>query len=255
MHHWPLRAFAALAGVLALAACVLTPGKFTSTLTINKDRTFTFTYVGEVIAVDFGKEIAEGMKSKSGDDDDAKGEDEVKPTNAALLTIADKKADKQADKELAEKKAEFERKCRAIAAALSKEAGYRKVEYLGDGKFMVDYSISGKLTHNFVYPFNIDAEAVFPFIALELRADGKVRMKAPAFAKDASGMGSGGGGMGGMSDLGPDSKLDGTFTLDTDAEIVSQNNEAGVTTVGGRKRVTWAVTPLNRTAPMAVIGF
>lgn len=247
MHHWPLRAFAALAGVLVLAACVLTPGKFTSTLTINKDRTFAFTYVGEVIALDLGKEMAEGMKSKSGGgDDDA----DAKPTSTSFVKIADKKADRDAE----DKKGEFDRKCRAIAAALMKEAGYRKAEYVGDGKFMIDYSITGKLTHNFVYPFNIDAEAVFPFIALELRADGKVRMKAPAFAKDATGGGSGGMN-GAMGDMGPASKLDGTFTLDTDAEIVSQNSEAGATTVGGRKRVTWSVTPLNRTAPMAVIGF
>ena len=246
MHHWPLRAFAALAGALILAACVLTPGKFTSTLTINKDRTFAFTYVGEVIALDLGKEVAKGMKSKSGDDDAA----DVKPTSTGFLKVADQKADRAA----AEKKAEFDRKCRAIAAALMKEAGYRKAEYVGDGKFMIDYAITGKLTHNFIYPFNIDAEAVFPFIAVEVRADGKVRMKAPAFAKDVTGGGANGMGSA-MGDMGPTSKLDGTFTLDTDAEIVSQNNEAGVTVVGGRKRVTWAVTPLNTTAPMAVIGF
>lgn len=247
MHHWPLRAFAALAGVLALAACVLTPGKFTSTLTINKDRTFAFTYVGEVIALDLGNELAEGMKSKSksGEDDG----DAAKPTNAALLKSADRDADKRA-----EKKAEFDRKCRAIAAALVKEAGYRKAEYLGDGKFMIDYAITGTLTHNFIYPFNSDAEAVFPFIAIELRADGKVRMRAPAFAKDSTNGGPGDLG-GAMGSAGPGGKLDGTFTLDTDADLVSQNNEAGATTVGGRKRVVWSVTPLNKTAPMAVIGF
>lgn len=243
MFHWPMKALVALTGALLLAACVLTPGKFTSTLTVNKDRTFTFTYVGEVIAVDFGKEMAEGMKSKSKSDD----EDEAKPTSTGFLRIAKDKA--------ADKKAEFDAKCRAIAAALAKEAGYRKAEYVGDGKFMVDYAITGTLTHNFVYPFNSDAEAVFPFIALELRADGKVRMRAPAFAKDATGGSSAASGMGGMGDLGSGNKLDGTFTLDTDAELISQNNENGATTVGGRKRVTWAVTPLTKTAPMAVLGF
>ena len=248
MHHWPLRAFAALAGALILAACVLAPGKFDSTLTINKDRTFAFTYVGEVIALDLGRSLTDGMKSKPNDADDA-----VKPISAAFRRAA-APDDKAAARRAADKKAEFDRKCRAMAAALAKEAGYRKAEYVGDGKFMIDYAITGKLTHNFIYPFNIDAEAIFPFIAIELRADGKVRMKAPAFAKDAASGGTSGMNSG-MGDLGPASKLDGTFTLDTDAEIVSQNNEAGVTTVGGRKRVTWSVTPLNQTAPMAVIAF
>ncbi|MGQ4827708.1 hypothetical protein, partial [Enterococcus faecalis] len=69
----------------------------------------------------------------------------------------------------AQAKAETERKRRALAEALSHEAGYRQVTYLGDGKFMVDYAITGTLTHDFVWPFNLDAEVMFPFIALELR--------------------------------------------------------------------------------------
>lgn len=237
---------AVLALPLLLAACVLTPGKFTSTLTVNKDRSFAFTYVGEVIAVDFGREFANGLGDLGGDKKDQDAA--AKPTNAAFAQ-EDEAQDKAA--KAARKKAEFEAKCRAVAAALTKEAGYRKVEYVGEGKFLVDYAITGKLTHNFVYPFNIDAEAVFPFIALELRADAKVRMKAPAFAKDSASAG----GTGGLGDMSPASKLDGTFTLDTDAEIVSQNNEGGAQTVGDRKRVVWTVTPLNRTAPMAVLGF
>ena len=244
MFQGSIRAVAALMLPLLLGACVLTPGKFTATLTVNKDRSFAFTYVGEVIAFDFGKGMMGGL---GGGKQDA----EAKPANASFAQddAAKEKADKAA--EAASKKAEFERKCRAIAAALAKEAGYRKVEYVGEGKFLVDYAVTGKLTHNFVYPFNIDAEAVFPFIALELRADGKVRMKAPAFAKDSASAS----GTGGLGDMAPPSKLDGTFTLDTDAEIVSQNNEAGAEMVGGRKRVVWTVTPLNKTAPMAVLRF
>lgn len=248
MFQGSIRAVAALVLPLLLGACVLTPGKFAATLTVNKDRSFAFAYVGEVIAFDFGKGMMDGL---GGGKQDA----EARPGNASFAQddAAKEKADKAA--EAASKKAEFERKCRAIAAALAKEAGYRKVEYVGEGKFLVDYAVTGTLTHNFVYPFNIDAEAVFPFIALELRADGKVRMKAPAFAKDSASAGGTGGLGGGMGELGPAGKLDGTFTLDTDAEIVSQNTESGAQTVGGRKRVVWTVTPLNKTAPMAVLGF
>src|SRR3546814_2826711 len=47
---------------------------------------------------------------------------------------------------------------RAIAEALSNEVGYRSAEYLGDGKFRVDYAISGRLDRGFVYPVNVDAE-------------------------------------------------------------------------------------------------
>lgn len=240
-----LRAAVAVLLPFLLAGCFLAPGKFTSTLTVNKDRSFAFTYAGEVIAIDLGKEMADGFK---GAGDQGEDEDDAKPAGTGFRTTA---ASDDAAK-AAEKKAEFERKCRAIAAALAKEAGYRRAEYVGDGKFLIDYAVKGVLTHNFIYPFNMDAEAVFPFIVMELRADGRVRMKAPAFAKDGGGGGSTGGPLG---DLGPSSKLDGTFTLDTDAELVSQNNEGGAEAVGGRKRVVWTVTPLNKTAPMAVLGF
>ena len=237
-----IRAATALLLPLALTSCFLTPGKFTSTLTINADRSFAYAYQGEVIAFDLGKEMADGLKDLGGD---AKGPGDAEASDSAFHPTA---ADAR-EQNAAAKKVEFDRKCRAIAEALTKEAGYRRAEYLGDGKFAVDYAISGKLTHNFVYPFNLDAIAVFPFVAIELRADGRVRVKAPAFAKDNSSDSP----MAGLGD-GPGLKADGTFTLDTDAEIVSQNNEAGATTVGGRKRVVWTVTPLSTAAPTAVLG-
>ena len=209
------RILLALAAPLLLTACLLTPGKFESRLVLNADRSFTYSYVGEVYALD---------QSTSGTD--------AKPADAA------------------KKKAESEAKNRAIADALSKEAGYRSVRYLGDGKFAIDYQVSGQLTHAFVYPFNLDAQAIVPFIAIELRANGTVRVKAPGFANEAKDQSAGLGGMGG--DTGGD-KLDGTFTLDTDAEIVSQNNEDGPQPAGGRKTISWKVSPLTRDAPTAVL--
>lgn len=220
-----VRIAAALLLPLALAACVLAPGKFTSMLTINADRSFAFTYQGEVYAMDVGKSLSGSLGNSNG---------KTKPDPA----------------QDAQDKAEADRKAREIAAALGREAGYRKVEYLGDGRFMIDYAISGRLTHNFLYPFNIDAEAIIPFVAVELRADGKVRVKAPAFARDSGSSAA----PPGMGEAGGNTKLDGTFTFDTDAEVVSQNNEAGVATVSGRKRMTWTVTPLTKEAPMAVLG-
>ncbi|MBN9918207.1 hypothetical protein JND32_15015, partial [Listeria monocytogenes] len=46
-----------------------------------------------------------------------------------------------------------------------------------------------------------------------------------------------------------------TFTLDTDAEIVSQNQEDGAVTTGTRKTVTWKATPTTKDAPTAVLRF
>jgi len=48
---------------------------------------------------------------------------------------------------------------------------------------------------------------------------------------------------------------EGTFTLTTDAEIVSQNQEDGAKAVPGGKQIVWKITPLTRIAPMAVVKF
>lgn len=207
-----VRILTALVAPLLLAGCLLTPGKFTSRLVINADRSFTYSYIGEVHALD---------------------PEQMKPGKSEGTTDDKRKA---------------EVKNRAIADALAKEAGYRSVRYLGDGVFAVDYQVSGTLTHNFVYPFNIDGQAIVPFVAAELRANGTVRVKAPGFAneaKDAAGP---------LGDASGD-KLDGTFVLETDADIVSTNNEDGAAASGARKTLSWKVSPLTRDAPTAVLRF
>ena len=234
---------------LALASCVLAPGKFVSTLRIDADRHFTFTYVGEVIAVDMSNDLTKGFgDSSSGDKTDPTGDhgDAAPKPQTLGFQAADKDENKDKAAETAAKKAEADRKNRAIAEALSKEAGYRKVAYLGDGKFSIDYAISGTLDRSFVYPYNLDAEVVFPFVVVEVRANNTVRVKAPGYAAGDNEKG-----MPGTNKA--SSQLDGVFTLDTNAEIVSQNNEEGAVTTGGRKTMTWKATPLSKDPPTAVL--
>jgi hypothetical protein len=220
-----IRKFAiAIAAPLLLLGCILSPGKFTSTMTINADRTFAFTYKGEVIAIDPGSGLKDSTDKSAGDGSETTEKPDV----------------------------DRENKNREIAAALAKEYGYRSVVYQGKGKFLIDYAINGTLTHNFTYPFNSDAEAVFPFIVIELRTNKNVRVKAPGYANSGSNNSGAPGGMGGA--MNESSKLlDGTFTLDTDAEIISQNNEDGTTTVSGRRVITWRATPLTKDPPTAVL--
>lgn len=217
-----------------LWACALTPGKFVSSLTVNADRSFAFAYKGEVMALDPSSAMR-GLTDAS----DKMGE-------AANASKASPKADPTAE-------AEADAKNREIAAALSKEAGYRSVVYLGKGKFEIDYAVSGRLTHSFLFPFNADAQAVLPFVMVEVRQGGTVRMRAPGFANDQSSRATVGelGGGGGSGDA--SKHLDGVFTLDTDAEIVSQNNEDGAKNVGARKQIVWRATPLTKDAPTAVL--
>ena len=234
----------ALLAPLLLGACLVTPGKFQSTLDIRNDRSFTFAYKGEVIAFDAAKEMTKGFPSSSDDEKEGLKNEGTSSNSLAPMDIA---ADGTPGKD--SESADNEIKMHAIARALSKEAGYRSARYVGNNMFEIDYEVHGTLDHGFVYPFNIDAEIVFPFIVVELRGKDMLRVKAPGFADSDSKKG----GMGGMTPPGPESKLDGTFTLTTNAEIISQNNEDGAVAGPGGRSIAWRITPLTKDEPTAVL--
>jgi hypothetical protein len=229
-----MRVIAALSPLFVLSACLLTPGEFISTLDVRKDGTFTFSYVGEAISTD---------PSASLDSAGSSIEDAENASSGEKTETIRKKAASEKEKTA---------KLNEIAAALSKEKGYRSVKYLGADKFAIDYQISGKLDHSFLFPFNVDAQAAFPFVAIEVRADGKVRVLAPGFGDNSR---SGGAqAMGGLSDGNSEAKYrNGTFTLTTDAEIISQNQEDGSKSVADGKQIIWRITPVSKAAPMAVL--
>jgi hypothetical protein len=230
------------AAALVLSSCILSPGKFVSTLHIAKDRSFTFTYVGEVILLDPASAMQQGMQEglagigepAAGEEGDATGNVTEMPEPPAPAAPAAETA-----QAIAEGK--------AIAEALSKEVGYRSVEYLGKNKFRVDYSMTGKLDRSFVYPINLDAKSIIPWIAVEVRKDRTARIKAIAFGEEES-MDSAA-----KPDAQPKER-EGTFTVTTDAELVMQNNEEGMAP-GPARKVVWRVTPTSKTVPTAVVRF
>ena len=239
----------ALAAPLVLMSCVFVPGKFESALTIHADRSFTFAYKGEVMAVDLqafmGKAMQEGMA------EGAKGKAGKKDTTP----------EKEPDFTLTpEEKAKQDVSFRKLAVEVAKETGYRTVEYRGNGMFWVDYQISGTLEHGFVFPYNLDNQMIMPWIAVELRGTDLIRIKAPGYVR-MSGSSTGMGNMGDLSALSmmpggigdAFNRLEGTFTFTTDAELVSQNNEAGAVTVGKDKTITWKTDTTTDDAPMASI--
>lgn len=245
------RAILALCATVMLSACLVTPGKFTSTLDIRKDRGFAFTYKGEVIALNVDKPFGDGAFPDGGGDT-TEGEDSV--YQAIAQRSARPKSSPPAPKPVPEDSfAAQDRsdrtKMEAIAAALRKEKGFRSVRYTDNGRFEIDYAIDGRLDHAFVFPFNIDAQMVVPFVAIELRGGDTVRVKAPGYANSTNRPG---------NPLGSEGEeaaeaLDGTFTLTTDATIVSQNQEDGPSSVAGGQAIVWKVNALTNEAPMAVL--
>ena len=246
------RAAGALAALLMLPGCLVTPGSFTSTLDIRADRSFAFAYKGEILASDMDK--AQGGLNSDAEEDPLEGVAPPEGEEAVLQKVAQNQsktpappAEPQFDKASGD-----DAQMQAMASALTKEKGFRSVQYLGDHKFAIDYAISGRLDHAFLFPFNIDAQIVLPFVAVEMRGADRVRVKAPGFSNgfDKS---QGPAGMGGGSGDAAAKALNGTFTLTTDAEIVSQNQEDGATTVPEGKRITWTITPLTGDAPAATL--
>lgn len=224
----------ALLAPLFLTSCLLTPGRFVSTLDIRKDRSFTFTYAGEVVLLDPASEIG------STPPEVAEGEQAEAPPPPPAP--AEPKAD--TPKQVSDR--------RAMAEALMKEEGYRSAEYLGQGKFRIDYAVTGTLDRGFIYPFNTDAAAVFPWIAIEVRKDRTARIRALAFGEGSTNAAASMP-LPNPSDS-PAKERAGTFTLTTDAELVMQNNEEGVA-AGPGTRVAWTITPTTKTVPTAVVRF
>lgn len=229
-----------------LGACLVTPGKFESTLDIRADRQFSFTYKGEILSSDM-----KGLGSSSGTPGDSPvgdGAPEKKDSALHKTAMQQQGSEERFDRGNAPGD---EAQMQAIATALLKEKGFRAARYMGNHKFEIDYAISGRLTHSFLFPFNSDAEIVLPFVAIELRGDDRVRVKAPGYSngfdKSREPMG--------QSGSGEDASkaLDGHFTLTTNAEIVSQNQEEGAQSAATGKRIVWRITPLTSEAPMATL--
>lgn len=249
-----LRAACGLAACLLLSACLVTPGKFESTLDIRADRSFTFTYKGEILASDMGQGLGgKGMGSSPGTSDDPI--DGATPKDQpSRLQIAVQKKEQAPPEDFGTKDDKSdEQQMQEIAAALTREKGFRAARYMGNHRFEIDYAISGRLTHAFLFPFNSDAQIVLPFVAVELRGEDRARMKAPGYS---NGYDKSQNPMGGSSSGEDAAKaLDGTFTLTTDAEIVSQNQEDGAQNTPQGKRIVWKVTPLTSEAPAATLRF
>ena len=268
---------------MALAACFVLPGTFAETLDIRKDGRFAYTYQGEIMVMGLTKlatmaDAADNTFQPATCYDDETG-DTRECTKAEL---AQQKADWEADR----KASEASRKDRdagmmamlggidpndprageELAERLRKQAGWRSVVYKGDGIYAVDFAIAARLDHDFAFPTLERMPMLIPFLTITRRADGSVRISSPIL--DNQGAGFQGNGMGGLGavmagDLGASDaknpelanfpKLDGTFTLTTDAEILANNTEDGPKADPAGKRLVWKMNVQNPAAPMALL--
>jgi len=274
---------AALAAVLLLAGCLLLPGKFTSDITLRKDGAFSFAYKGDIHVLALSKLAADERARKSADAEfepatcysDESGDErectsdelaEQKKTweedLAASKAAADekKKSDEQMMKTmLGGIDPSDPRAAQEFAERLRRQKGWKSVVDKGDGRFEVEYAISGQLNHDFSFPTVEKLPMITPFVTMIRRADGGVRIDAPAFTSAAAGAPF----MGMASAMADDKSekaggdgmpvLDGILTLTTDGEILANNTDEGPTSGPAGKTLKWGVNVRTKEAPTALV--
>ncbi|MFC3174778.1 hypothetical protein ACFOD9_10990 [Novosphingobium bradum] len=271
-------AAAALAVVLGLmvSACLLLPGKFTSSLDLRKDGRFTYAYAGEIRLLALSK-LAQGGGRKAFAPE-ACTDDEMKERPCTPAELAEQRRNWDESQRAAADKARKDAEgmkavlggidpsspqaAEELAARLRRQVGWRSVVYKGDGLYLVDFALSGRLDHDFAFPTIERFPMANAFVQLSRRADGSVRVDAPGFGPSSGtnpfaammGMGMGGG----MTEAGdkeaaPPSPAEGTFTLTTDGVVLANNTDEGPQSYPAGQKLAWAVNTRSAGAPTALI--
>ena len=272
----------AAAAPLVLTACLWSPGKFTSELTLRKNGTYTLDYKGEILF-----QLPDGdkdAKAKPWSDkmalchDDGRiervepalndGGDQVRACTAAEIAKLKAEFDKNERDRAASKATENEQMAkvfglpgsddasnRKFAATLMKYKGWRSVSYQGKGVFAVDYRGEGRLTQDVAFPMIPDSDLMLPFVAMRRRADGSVLVTAPAFTGGSGPFGARAKMMGlPESDKdGPQSRAQGRLTIITDGEILTNNSEDGAAPHAGGRQLKWDVDAASTKLPEALV--
>ncbi|GGB67426.1 hypothetical protein [Blastomonas aquatica] len=256
------RLIAALATPLLLTGCLLSPGKFASTLDLQRDGTFAFTYTGEIVVTDTASPPAEFAASPCYDETTSE-ERECKTAelDQQRKDFAAAQSANQAEAgAMTQGMGDFgsEESIAELIGELKKQDGWKSVTYRGNRIIDVEYAISGTLSHGFSFPLMDGGAAVMPFVTMTRRKDGSVKITAPAFSN---------GGVGGeMAGLGAlagaagtpgkasQPKPEGTFTITTDGRILTNNTEDGPVMSAGKSVLTWLVNSRLDKGPEALIG-
>jgi hypothetical protein len=274
---------AALGALVLLSGCLLTPGKFDAALTVRKDGSFTYHYTGEIVLMtgqsfaDLGAGPAEEAFDPATQvctDEGMSGDLEAVARECTAAEIETKRKEWEAGKadRARDKKAEDER-TRAMfggmdvsdpktmddfARRLQGYEGWKRVVHKGKGVFEVDYEVSARLDHDFVFPVFPTIDFIIPFVEVNRAVGGKVRISAPAFVQGSDSSlrafaGNQGGSMGGGTG-GDLPRPQGRFTVTTDAEVLTNNTQEGPAPgAGGTRVLTWTVGPLDAKKPEALL--
>lgn len=287
MKHLSIRKLAgaglAAGMALLLAACILSPGKFVSTLDLRKNGSFTYSYKGEIYILGLSELAKMGNEIGSPpefvpqpcfkEDDDYSERDCTEDELAQQRTDWD--ASQQSRKEEDEKNAKAfgalmggidpsdPEAAEELAAKLRRQKGWNAVTYKGNGLYEVDFSVTSKLDHDFTFPVLEGFPMANFFVVANVRDGNVARIEAPGFAAQSNSSSSGTGMLSmasifGAGDVTSDEAknlpvLDGIFTVTTDGAILANNTDEGPVAATTGKQLSWKITKRTAAAPMALI--
>ncbi len=268
-----------LCAPLLLTGCLLSPGRFVSELYLLDNDRFAFTYEGEIEMLALSKlaKMAEGeeqvFEAECYDD-----EWDIRECTSAEV----EKQRAQWDAEAEERRATAGRgagempdllgesdpndpaAAEEIAAPMQRQRGWERVSYIGEGLFDVEFAVEGTLTHDFVFPTLEGMLGATPFVSVNLREDGKVRVDAPGYfsrAKDNPMFGSASIAKMALAEADASGEAprivrpEGTFTLVTSGRILANNTDEGPAPHAQGQALEWTIGPATHQPPTALIAF
>jgi hypothetical protein len=269
--RWGLAAFVTGASLL-LAACLLIPGQFTASLDLRRDGSFTYRYDGEVVLLGLTRLIQAGREANATFKPEPCHAEETQATHPCTSSELDsqRQAWERARAARAERDRQQAEQMKAmlggidptdpksaadLADRLRRQAGWKRVEYKGDGVYLVSFEASGRLTHDFTFPTVERLPMANAFVTVVRRADGTVRIDAPGFGPPGlSPM------MGMMGALGgKDAKAaalptpNGRFTITTDGTVLANNTDEGPHPAAGGQVLEWQISQRTPAMPTALV--
>jgi hypothetical protein len=269
---------------LALTGCFITPGKFTSQLVLVEEDRFTFTYDGEIFFLGLSNLAEMGAAAEEFSPETCYQDDGFEERECTEAEIAEQREEWEAGAEMRAAQAAREAEQMAVmmgginpsdpeASAelvelLLRQKGWQRVVDKGDGVFDVRYSVSGELSHDFMFPTIEGFPTTNPFVQIILRDDDIVRINAPGFASQSEtnplgGMMGGMAGLAGMAAMGSDNVsvndtpelpvMEGTFEIITNGTIRANNTDEGSVRTPDGDRLVWEISSRTLAAPTALI--
>ncbi|KRA83695.1 hypothetical protein ASD76_06625 [Altererythrobacter sp. Root672] len=289
MRRWRVAAASVVAAVatFALSACIITPGTFDATLDLRKDGEFTFSYNGQIYLLALAQLADAANKAETGDEEFTAStcydDDDFEERPCTDEEVAEQRQvwEDQAETRAAAAKRDSEmmsavlggidptdpEAAEELAERLRRQAGWKRVDYRGDGLFDVEFSITSRMGHDFNFPTFERLPMSNSFVLANLRQGNQLRIEAPGFSTQGNGnplqsMMTGFAGLasaynttGAGEETGLENMPDmqGTFRIITDGKVLANNTDEGPQAGTTGQILEWKVNRRTQSPPMALI--